>query len=52
MVDFVFGACSISGSGGVRYLSLSGLSRPEKSAKVQRYAELINSMAAQINKMG
>jgi hypothetical protein len=41
LVDFAFGGGSVSGSGGVRYLSLSGMYRPEKSTKIQRYAELI-----------
>ena len=48
IVDFAFGSCSVSGSGGVRYLSLSGLYRPEKSAKLQRYAEIIKHMVQQI----
>ena len=51
IVDFAFGSCSVSGSGGVRFLSLSGLYKPEKSAKVQRYAEIVKHMAETINKM-
>lgn len=51
IVDFAFGASTISGSGGVRFLSLSGLYRPEKSCKIQRYAELVQAMANSVNKI-
>ena len=50
IVDFTFGALSVSGSGGVRYLSLSGMYKAEKSAKVQRYIDLIKHMAHSINR--
>merc|ERR1712086_1206997 len=54
LVDFAFGAAAISqtsaGSGGVRYLSLSGFGKPEKSVKVQRYSDIVLSIASQISK--
>ena len=54
LVDFAFGAAAISqtsaGSGGIRYLSLSGLGKPEKSVKVQRYSDIVLSIASQITK--
>ena len=50
LVDFAFGSASVVPSGmaggGVRYLSLSGLQKLENTAKVARYAELLNHIAA------